>query len=253
MRSNPRQVLKVICLVLAAVVLFQIVRIVLGANPLARVTIPALPTLAEETPPASQNKGSSGEPGRPLARSPATLSPEPGEREGASSGTGEVSEVLVSTNGVNKELENAAKTNLTLASTNGSASNAAVRTETNSGPPSPQALAKTNTLVSRDSPNEHAPTNHSPRMPMIHMANAARPMRAGNQTPLPPAIQARIDRITDSEILGPVMHPLPMALLGIAGDSRFCVRRMRQTGLVKEGDSTGRHQIAAYRHQPRPD
>src|SRR4051812_34055290 len=39
--------------------------------------------------------------------------------------------------------------------------------------------------------------------------------------PKPPelsaAVQARVDRIVQSEILGPVMRPPPMGLLGIAG------------------------------------
>jgi hypothetical protein len=56
---------------------------------------------------------------------------------------------------------------------------------------------------------------------------------------LPPAIQARISRISDSEILGPAMRPLPMALLGIAGDVAFLRTAGGQTGLVKEGDSLG--------------
>lgn len=56
---------------------------------------------------------------------------------------------------------------------------------------------------------------------------------------LPPAIQARIARITDSEILAPVIHPMPMALLGIAGDFAFLRASNGQTGLVKEGDKLG--------------
>jgi hypothetical protein len=54
---------------------------------------------------------------------------------------------------------------------------------------------------------------------------------------LPPAVQARISQITDSEILGPVMRPLPMALLGIAGDVAFLRSASGQTGLVKPGDT----------------
>ena len=54
---------------------------------------------------------------------------------------------------------------------------------------------------------------------------------------LPPAVKTRISRITDSEILGPVIHPLPMALLGIAGPVVFLRSESGQTGLVKEGDS----------------
>ena len=54
---------------------------------------------------------------------------------------------------------------------------------------------------------------------------------------LPPAVKSRISKITDSEILGPVMHPLPMGLLGIAGNVAFLRSASGQTGLVKEGDS----------------
>ena len=56
-------------------------------------------------------------------------------------------------------------------------------------------------------------------------------------TDLPPAMQSRISRIVDSEMLGPVMHPLPMGLLGIAGEFAFLRSANGQTGLVKEGDS----------------
>jgi hypothetical protein len=56
---------------------------------------------------------------------------------------------------------------------------------------------------------------------------------------LPPEIQARVDRVTESEILGPVNHPMPMALLGIAGKVAFLRSPSGQTGLVKEGDDLG--------------
>ncbi len=53
---------------------------------------------------------------------------------------------------------------------------------------------------------------------------------------IPAAISARIDRITQSEILGPVIRPLPMALLGIGGQDAFLRAPNGQTGLLKEGD-----------------
>jgi hypothetical protein len=56
---------------------------------------------------------------------------------------------------------------------------------------------------------------------------------------LPPAIQARVERITQSEILGPVMRPLPMALLGIAGKDAFIRAPNGQTGLLREGEELG--------------
>ena len=48
-------------------------------------------------------------------------------------------------------------------------------------------------------------------------------------------MKARVDRIVESEILGPVMHPLPMALLGIAGHSAFIRTPNGQSMLLREG------------------
>ncbi len=56
---------------------------------------------------------------------------------------------------------------------------------------------------------------------------------------LPPPIQARVDKIIQSEILGQIMRPMPMALLGIAGRDVFLRAPNGQTGLVKEGDELG--------------
>ena len=57
--------------------------------------------------------------------------------------------------------------------------------------------------------------------------------------PLPPEVQARIDRVIESEILAPVMRPMPMALLGIAGKDVFLRAPNGQTGLIKEGEELG--------------
>ena len=56
---------------------------------------------------------------------------------------------------------------------------------------------------------------------------------------LSPELQARLDRIIDSEVLAPVMRPLPMALLGIAGPDVFFRAPNGQTGLLKEGEELG--------------
>ena len=64
-------------------------------------------------------------------------------------------------------------------------------------------------------------------------------MRIDRVTPatnLPPVISARIDRVTQSEILGSIIRPLPMALLGIAGQDAFLRAPNGQTGLLKEGE-----------------
>src|SRR5207244_7344448 len=49
-----------------------------------------------------------------------------------------------------------------------------------------------------------------------------RPMNmAGKPPELPPEIKDRVERITQGEILGQVIRPMPMALLGIAGQHAF--------------------------------
>lgn len=62
---------------------------------------------------------------------------------------------------------------------------------------------------------------------------------AAPRSDLPPAVQARVDRIVQSEVLGAVVRPLPMALLGIAGKDAFVRGADGQTGLVREGEEFG--------------
>jgi hypothetical protein len=78
-----------------------------------------------------------------------------------------------------------------------------------------------------------------PREAMMAGMGMMPPGGPGKAAALPAAIQARVDRVTESEILGPVIRPLPMALLGIAGDVAFLRSSNGQTGLAKEGESVG--------------
>jgi hypothetical protein len=72
------------------------------------------------------------------------------------------------------------------------------------------------------------------------MASMMAPGGPGAKLPeLSPALNARIDKITDSEILAPVMRPQPMALLGIAGNVAFLRSPSGQTGLLKESETLG--------------
>lgn len=64
------------------------------------------------------------------------------------------------------------------------------------------------------------------------------PGRPGPVT-LPPDVQAKIDRIKDSEILGAIPRPLPMGLLGIAGEDAFVRDANGQVSLMKVGDDRG--------------
>ena len=56
---------------------------------------------------------------------------------------------------------------------------------------------------------------------------------------LPAAIQTRVEKVIQSEILGAVMKPPPMALLGIAGKDVFLRAPNGQSGLIREGDELG--------------
>ena len=53
-----------------------------------------------------------------------------------------------------------------------------------------------------------------------------------------PVIQARINKITQSELLAPVFHPPPMALLGIAGRDAFLRTPNGQMSLLREGSES---------------
>lgn len=61
----------------------------------------------------------------------------------------------------------------------------------------------------------------------------------GPRAKLPPEIQAKVDFIVNGELLGPVPHPLPMALIGIAGSDVILRAPNGQTGLVNEGGELG--------------
>jgi hypothetical protein len=87
-------------------------------------------------------------------------------------------------------------------------------------------------------------TNAPPLPSGSHFPRQLNPMQMSMGGPrgrakLPPAIQARIDRIKESEILGPFMRPPPMALMGIADNDVFLRAPNGQTGMVKEGEELG--------------
>ena len=74
MRERTGQILKIACFALAALLLYQLVRTALRINPLSRVTIPALPTLASDTNAPTIGTPASG-PARGSTNSPGTNSP----------------------------------------------------------------------------------------------------------------------------------------------------------------------------------
>jgi hypothetical protein len=76
------------------------------------------------------------------------------------------------------------------------------------------------------------------RAPLIATVEAEPQTTSGNPE-IPPGITARIDRITQSEIFGPVQRPLPMGLIGIFGNEASLRTPHGQVGWLKEGDELG--------------
>ena len=64
---------------------------------------------------------------------------------------------------------------------------------------------------------------------------------AGRPTPIqvPPEIAARVEKIKGSQVLGMVMQPPPMALLGIAGSDVILRGPNGQMGVVRVGEEVG--------------
>ncbi len=135
-----------------------------------------------------------------------------------------------------------------MGTTNPTAGARSLKADTNPPPAAQTAKSGTNTapehLPGKGATNSASlaapgtkgtPGNPRPGMPPTGMNPFGGP--GGVKLPdLAPSVLARVDKITDSEILGPVIRPLPMALLGIAGNVAFLRAPNGQTGLVKEGD-----------------
>ena len=242
-RSEP--ILKGICVALAGLLLFQIVRLVLRSDPLAHLNIPALPTLPPETnAPAggtgtnalvASGSGKAGtnaaHPGAQVAGAPTNS---PSGRESGTAGTNDLHSVSAQ-KGTNSLLPIAT----TKTVTNSIA-------EPRSGSKETNIVARPDSARTNLSATTSGTTNRGPGVsaglpPQLAAMGMGPPGRPGAMTApeLPLAIRARVDRITDSEILGPVMRPLPMALLGIAGNVAFLRAANGQTGVVKEGDNLG--------------
>jgi hypothetical protein len=237
MLERSKWVLKIVCLLLAAVLLYQLVQIGIRLNPLSQVKIPELPSLPPETnnpsgsvpvmaamPPVPAGKGSNS----PMQSIPTNAS-------SASPATG-----------TNVALPKPADT-----LTNPSPSLSADTKATNAPPTLASTGPGTNLPAPTSGTNAVASQNPVPRiagaapgpMPMA-MPGGFNPNQRMMMSPpqaasLPPAIQARVDRIVESEILGPFIRPQPAALIGIAGDFAFVRAPTGQTGLVKEGDDLG--------------
>ncbi|MGA2247826.1 MAG: hypothetical protein ABSH48_22800 [Verrucomicrobiota bacterium] len=245
--------MRIICLVLAVLVVYELAGMVARWNPFRGVTVPELPGLTGATngppgtghdtnPVAGAIKGTN-RPQPPMGSSPVAagntnLPPH------KSAGQQTNSMVCAGSTLPNTNLADitgpSVATNIAMASKLDSGGGS------NSSPPMLSANGGTNALTAAVSTGTNAPAASKPKKspagvgpnPGVAGMNSNLMQPPGKPgADLPPAIQARIARITESEILAPVMHPQPMALLGIAGEFAFLRAASGQTGLVKEGDS----------------
>lgn len=244
MLERLEPILKGLCIALAALLLFLVVRLVVRSNPLARLNIPALPTLPPDTNAPAAGAGTNALAARGSGKAGTNVVQSGTKTNG------------VATNALALGKSAKAETNAPPSASAQAATNPptqlTAKSETNAPAEPHSGKMDTNTVTGTNS----AQTNLSaklpggsrrspgagggmpPGMPGMAMGPSGRPgMTPAPELPLP--IRARVYQITDSEILGPVMRPMPMALLGIAGEVAFLRSASGQTGLVKEGDSLG--------------
>jgi hypothetical protein len=239
MRERAEPILKIVCLILAALVLYQFAGIFLRMNPLHGVVVPALPTLTASTtnnpPENGQNVNSA--PIANAAKITNNVAMAAGTNISSALSTNKISntnfissQASSMTNGTNR---------ISVSVTNANGTNfIAAQKPVEKGTNLSVIAAATNVVVHTNSEMKNADATSIPATARAGRSfNPFQPQ--GKRDDVPPAIQAQISKITDSEILGPVMHPLPMALMGIAGDVAFLRAPSGQTGLVKVGDSLG--------------
>ncbi len=204
MLDRLESISRLLCIGLGALLFLQLVNAVWHGDPLGRATIPDLPTLPAAAP-------SDAPPAPVLTNStPAKTNTSPARTNSAPVNT---NSAAIKTNSVTTKTNSApARTNSAPVNTN----SAAIKTNS--------VTTKTNSASAAIAAGPHS------RRPG--------PM-GGRKADLPPAVQARVDRIVESEILGPFIRPMPMALLGIAGDDAFLRAPDGQTGMVKEGADLG--------------
>jgi hypothetical protein len=224
--KQPERILRIVCFTFAAVLLFELVRAVMHLNPLTGVSLPAVPSLADDSDAPAKGTNSAA-----LAQSARTESNGVAAVDSPGKGTNAAPALAAAPTGSNPVVLETPVTNAP------SRPVAGEKAGTNS-----PAVATTESKITNSAASP-APDKAGTNLAALGDAkkdkkSSTRP--DAKKTPeLPPVIQARLDRIVDSEILAPVMHPMPMGLLGIAGDVAFLRAPSGQTGLVKEGDNLG--------------
>jgi hypothetical protein len=218
MRDRTEQILRVACLILAVLLLAKFIGAGFHVAPFIGVKIPAVPTLKTNSV-SSLSQTSATKPSAAISPA-AALSQVSTAKVKTGTSTNLSTNLIV----INKTGTNLISTNLVgRVGTNGVGNH----------------LGTNNNLAATTNSRSPMAQRHRPMMMAGGMGFGGMPGMPGNLPALAPEVQARVDKIVSSEIFAPVMHPLPMALLGIAGDTVFLRTDSGQTGLVKPGDSLG--------------
>jgi hypothetical protein len=247
MPERYERLLRLICLVLGGVLFVRVGWVVIHHNPLAHLKIPAVPTLA------ASDSTAGGKPTNSVPKSDAMKkSTNAVGAELRAKATNSVASQQAAKGATNQSQQSASEKNRTnavaatqsvkggtntVAHTNLVAAGEPQKSGTNSG--APLVRQGTNAVTGTALAGKPGSTNSPPATATAMLNVPQPPGMPGKPRELPPEVQARVDRVTDSEILGPVMRPLPMALLGIAGNVAFLRAPNGQTGLVKEGEDLG--------------
>jgi hypothetical protein len=264
MRDKRERMLKLGCLVLGAILAAQLIRFMLAGDPAKGLVIPVLPTLPPElaaqggatnstggkgtNTPANPTSKTTGTNTAPLAGQTNVVTPVDARQ---STGTNPLSAKPSETNAVvtnlpsgsntagtttaNVKPEASAATNLTANS-----SSNVVLTNFSATPGSGErGTNATNIVAGKTGTNATAVSSSAKTNALPPGSSPGRMAMGGKPPELPAEIKERVDRIIQGEILGQVMRPMPMALLGIAGPNAFLRSPEGQMGMIKEGEKLG--------------
>jgi len=266
MRNRPEQVVKLVCLLLVAVLGIQLARVIARGTPLKNLSVPALPRLAADltNAPAGQSAKGTNVTSTNAASTNASSTNVTSTNASSTNATStNVASTTVAKTGTNSSIGKS--------ETKGTNSSGELKTDgTNIATSEPESKGTNDAaVVAREGTNASAlagkigtndlasntKTNGTNSIEKTGKAGTnsisaqksltkgggpgGRPEMGKKGPDVPPAIKNRIERITQSEILGPVARPMPMALLGIAGDQAFLRSPEGQTGMIKEGAELG--------------
>ncbi|MGA2556015.1 MAG: hypothetical protein ABSG04_07050 [Verrucomicrobiota bacterium] len=251
--------LKILCLGLALLLAWQFGCLILRGDPLAHLKIPALPALpdaASGTNTATDTnsvKGANATTGTNAATGTNAVKARNAPSDtNAPKGTNSLKDTNAATGTNSLKAATAASgtnaptgTNLMAKSTNATAPGGAGQTNAGPGPRrggSPDSGPRQGMAALPPGMTPEMMASMPPEIIAQMMGGGMPGARGGRglkKIELPPEVQARVDKIINSEMFGPIIRPMPMTLIGIADQEAFIRATNGQTGLVKVGGDVG--------------